>query len=675
MVRYTLKRIYNTLEGKLPFWMPWGLKRWGLKTVAFICLLLTFLILFMLPSRCNRRQNGQITPPDSTTFVTPQGDTLRGYAPDLFNPENERGRAENPGGNVVPWPRNVDESDRHPSLPGPDDNVLPPTDPEQVITDPRTGQQIDGTHLLVVLNSEADDSTFNHFAEELSSLYPEEVCSIVYYNTYTKLLVLEVEANQREEIKNSLNEKIPDIDFYVVEVEVLESSDHNRPDDPAFRSNDMTWHFSPIQAYQAWESTTGSSSVTVAVVDSYFELNHPDLRGVNVVHPVSIENGTDNVYPPMGVEFGSLVHGTHVAGIIFGRMGNREGSCGIAPGCSFMPVSLGENLSNISVIEGVLYAVYKGADVVNISIGSCPDPEVASRLTLEEQVEIARNTKLDLEMLWDYVFTICEQKNVTLVWAAGNSNVLSSIDCSKRDSTIVVVDAVNQNLSKADFSNFGNVPAYGLSTSTVSAPGVKILSTVPFGDYMPLDGTSMAAPIVTGAVALMKSVCPTLTNHQVIEILKSTAKPLSNPSIGGLLQIADALEAVEKDFMRFDDVMSDHSKLLGKWAATRILSVHGSDDEKVELYLTFTSDSTAVKEIRIVEGERAPVSCFCEVNVAYGSDRILLSDSEHSKNEDNTVTFTRSDFDCMPDDDGFLRVTYRQESLEDVYFNLRKMNE
>lgn len=655
--------------------MPWGLKRWGLKTVAFICLLLAFLILFMLPSRCNRRHNnGQITPPDSTTFVTPQGDTLRGYAPDLFNPDNRRGRVENPGGNPVPWPGNVDGQNRHPALPGPDDNVVPPTDPGQVITDPRTGRQIDGTHLLVVLNSEADDSTFNRFAEELSSLYPEDTCSIVYYNTHTKLVVLEVRSELREQIKNELNGKIADIDFYVVEVEVLGRSD-SQPDDPAFRVEELSWQFAPIQAYTAWGTTTGSSSVTVAVVDSYFELDHPDLRGVKVVHPVSIENGTDNVYPPNGTEFGSMVHGTHVAGIIFGRMGNKEGSCGIAPGCSFMPVSLGSNLSSISEIEGILYAAYKGADVVNISIGMGIDPSVASRLSLEEQVDIARNEMLDLEQLWNYVFKVCKQKNVTLVWAAGNSNILSSIDCSKRDSTIVVVDAVNQRLNKADFSNFGNVPAYGLSTSTVSAPGVAIVSTVPFGDYMPLDGTSMAAPIVTGAVALMKSVCPTLTNHQVIEILKSTAKPLSNPSIGGLLQIGDAIEAVEKDFMRFDDVMSDHSKLLGKWAATRILSVHGSDDEKVELYLTFTSDSTAVKEIRIVEGERAPVSCFCEVNVAYGSDRILLSDAEHSKNEDNTVTFTRSDFDCMPDEDGFLRVTYRQESLEDVYFNLRKMNE
>lgn len=663
-----------------PFWLPWGIGRWSGKSFLYLLLLLLFILLFTLP-RCSGDRHGRrepVLPPD-TTVVTPRGDTLRGKMPKLFDPENPReGRqprsGRNPGeqpGNRADWPVNVPEEGRNPALPDPDDNRIPPANPRDVRTDPRTGRGVDEAHLLVVLNSDAGDETFNRFASELSTLYEPEVCSIVYYNTQTKLLILEVQPSRREAIKNALPSQISDIDFYVCDIEVI-SGNARYPDDPAFHYPQLAWHYDPVQAPEAWEITKGRSDVVVAVVDSYFQLDHPDLRNAHIVSPVSIENGTDNVYPSSEADTGSMIHGTHVAGIIFGTMGNREGACGIAPGCTFMPVSLGQTLTTASMIEGILYSVYKGASVVNVSMGLQVDERIASRLSVEEQVAFARRANLEQEHLWNYVFKLCRERNVTIVWSAGNSNLLSLMDDSKRDSTTVKVEALDRNLRKAGFSNFGTVSEFGVKGSTISAPGTEILSTIPFGDYYPLDGTSMAAPIVSGAVALMKSVNPTLTNEEIIRILKETAKPVPDDNIGDLLQIRAALDKVREDFMRFDDVMRDHDLLLGKWMTTqqmRIVTIQpdGSIVPTGEMsysYFTFNTTSSGVHEIEIVSGERTGSVWKADVRVTFGQNRIDLRDLFAPVTSDGT-TMTRNSYQCQPDSTGLLFV----HRLSTAYFN------
>lgn len=697
MRRYTL----DTRSGggpREPFWMPWGMGRWSGKSFLYLLLLLLFILLFTLPRSCsNGHGRGPVEPilPPDTTIVSPRGDTLRGKMPKLFNPENPRegrqpgqgqpGEEDQPGqsdrpGRGVNWPVNVPEDGRNPALPDPDDNRIPPANPRDVRTDPRTGRGVDEAHLLVVLNSDAGDETFNRFASELSALYEPDVCSIVYYNTQTKFLILKVQPTRREAIKNALPSQIPDIDFYVCDIEVI-SGNARYPDDPAFLYPGLAWHYDPIQAPEAWEITQGHSDVLVAVVDSYFQLDHPDLRNARVVSPVSIENGTDNVYPPAGVDTGSLIHGTHVAGIILGTMGNREGACGIAPKCSFMPVSLGQTLTTASMIEGILYSVYKGASVVNVSMGLQVDERTASSLSIQDQIAIARHANIEQEHLWNYVFKLCNERNVTIVWSAGNSNLLSLMDNSKRDSTTVKVEALDRNLRKAQFSNFGTLSEYGIHGSTISAPGTSILSTIPYGDYVPLDGTSMAAPIVTGAVALMKSLDPTLTNEDVITILKETAKPVPDETIGDLLQIRAALDKVREDFMRFDDVMRNHDLLLGKWVTTREMRIvsrqpDGSivpTGEKSYSYFTFNTTSSGVHEIEIVLGERTGEIWKSDVRVNFRQDRIDMKDLYAPTASDGSK-MTANSYLCRPDSLGLLYV-YRPANayFNEITFYLKKV--
>jgi subtilisin family serine protease len=126
------------------------------------------------------------------------------------------------------------------------------------------------------------------------------------------------------------------------------------------------------------------------------------------------------------------------------------------------------------------------------------------------------------------------------VVAAGNDNMLAGIDAIQRPELFITVSAVNknnQNFTKANFSNYGTF-------STISAPGVGIYSTIGSNDYQIMDGTSMAAPIVTGAVALMKSVNNSLTTKQIICILQSTGLTTQG-SIGKLIQLDKALQKVK----------------------------------------------------------------------------------------------------------------------------------
>ena len=112
------------------------------------------------------------------------------------------------------------------------------------------------------------------------------------------------------------------------------------------------------------------------------------------------------------------------------------------------------------------------------------------------------------------------------------------MDDSKRNHNTIVVSAVDTLLRRADFSNFGNIEGRGLYESTISAPGVKIWGALPGNSYDAWDGTSFAAPIITGVVALLKSQNKDLTTAQIIKILQSTGKPVEDElGIGNLVLI------------------------------------------------------------------------------------------------------------------------------------------
>lgn len=246
----------------------------------------------------------------------------------------------------------------------------------------------------------------------------------------------------------------------------------------------------------------------------------------------------------------SAMHGTHVAGIIGAARNNGLGIKGVADNVKIMAVRAvpdgDEHDKDIAL--AIRYAVDNGARVINMSFGKGFSPE---KKWVDDAVKYA------------------ESKNVLLIHAAGND--AANIDTAynfpsatflngTRPDNWITVGASGDDKAGGLVANFSN---YGKKEVDVFAPGVRIYSTVPGGNtYANLQGTSMAAPVVTGLAALIMSYYPNLTAVQVKDIIeKSVSKPtetavnpgdksstsLANLSVyGGIVNAYDAVKLADE---------------------------------------------------------------------------------------------------------------------------------
>lgn len=511
-----MKRIFFGPKGNVDWhefiWNPWGFFKYLLRWLLFIALLAALVWLISLFHEWQRRRDPILFPPHRDSLIMP--DTTTRIVRNIPNP----GR----------------------NLPAPPENVLPPIDDDDIVDD-ENGRRIVGNKLGVILDANPQEDTYRKWADAFKAAYPEEDYKVVYYNQFTNLLRIQVPADERTRVLNELPGKIPDISFKVFPDAILEVA--AVPSDPAFGANERyDWYLEPIQAYKAWDVTMGKEDVVVAIVDSSFDLYHDELNSDRIVLPYSVTRESGNVAPSSPRD----VHGTMVASMAIGGVNNDRGLSGIAPNCKFMPISLGqEPFTTFSIISGALYAIYQGADVVNLSLGYSLG--ILAAMSVEQQISLSEQLNLVEEDVWDYVFSLANDRNVMIVWAAGNDNVFVGLDATKRNATTLRVSAVDESLHKAGFSNFGNIAQLNIKETSVSAPGVKIFGACPNNSFAAEQGTSFAAPLVTGAVALMKSLNPDLTNTQIIQIIQQTSRPIAgNESIGDLLQIYDALNKVQE---------------------------------------------------------------------------------------------------------------------------------
>lgn len=248
---------------------------------------------------------------------------------------------------------------------------------------------------------------------------------------------------------------------------------------------------------RAWEMTTGSSSVIVAVLDTGYEGTHEDLASVPLVSPYNARTGSANVTDVYG-------HGTHVAGTIAAGTNNLVGVAGIAPGVTIMPVKVldaeGQGYWS-DFLEGVDWAVSHGAAVINLSLGSGLSAE---------QVAAFQPT-----------FTAARDAGVLVVAAAGNNNNNTPFYPASFAKVLSVAATTNAD-GKASFSNYG--PKIDLA-----APGSSIASTYRDGTYWSMSGTSMATPHVVGLAALIRSLHPAYGPADVEAVMKDTALDLGTP--------------------------------------------------------------------------------------------------------------------------------------------------
>lgn len=656
-------------SGHQPFWNPWG--PWGYlwRFLLFLVMLFLLFVVLSMFRKCdskNFKEYEKTEIPDS-----------------IYNPpgtDDDKYPAE-PIDTIPKNPFEKDFDDPGPHLPDSAHNYIPPVEPGDTITDPDTGRKYAGDRLNVILDSKTDDSTFKRWAEEFKKFYPGDEYEIVYYNPLTKTLQIQVPVDERDTIKKELPTKITDISF-----KVFDESFYTRaakPSDPAFEVPQLCWYFAPIQAYEAWEITKGSSDVRVAVIDSYFDATHTELGGTKISSPYNVPRKNTDLRPPSGIgeEDGMFFHGTMVASMAVAKQNNSAGASGIAPDCTLIPISIGDYMGNLAMLDAILYAIYQEADVINLSIGQMWG-EGASELSLDEQIKFAEEELLSEQDVWDYVFGMADERNVTIVWAAGNDNLYTAMDATKRNYNTIKVSALDPDLHKAYFSDYGNFKDRGVEMSTISAPGMFMFGAMPWNTYVSNEGfkvshgTSYAAPVVTGAVALMKSIDKSLSNKEIIQILQETGKPVEGPegsTIGNMIQIRDALLRIKGDMAKGDEVMEDHSKLKGLWQSTELLKQYTDGKPNGNMCrLYFRIDSETSGEIIYYTATSTKKEYTAPISLKWESSKVTITQQRNATCPTDRLGFMTCSFSTSSDSKGLLLVNLIGDDLK---FNLRRVKE
>jgi serine protease len=286
-----------------------------------------------------------------------------------------------------------------------------------------------------------------------------------------------------------------------------------------------------IDAPEAWNTTTGSRSIIVGVIDTGIDYNHPDLaaniwRNTREIAGNGIDDDANGFRDDIrgwdfrnndADPFDDNAHGTHVAGIIGAVGNNGVGVTGVAWNVQLMPLKfLGADGSGStsSAVSAINYAVANGAKILNNSWGGGGFSQA-----LNDAVARARAA------------------GVIFVAAAGNeannNDTRPSYPANIAVDNVLSVAATDSSDRLASFSNFG------ATTVDIAAPGVGILSTTPNNTYSSFSGTSMATPFVAGAAALVWSANPSLTYSQVIGRLTSSVDVI--PGLAGKVSTSGRL--------------------------------------------------------------------------------------------------------------------------------------
>ncbi len=330
-------------------------------------------------------------------------------------------------------------------------------------------------------------------------------------------------------------------DLFKFNSEQAKSLDENYFEPPA-----IYWGQKKTEAYSAWSENILGEGVVVAIIDSGIDIKHPQLKNQLAINEGEIpdnwidddNNGLIDDYHGYDFKYNTPkikpigAHGTHVAGIIaadpnFGPMH------GVAPKAKIIPINFMSDDENSSgsltdAISAMEYAIERKAKIVNASWGGAPCSD-----SLKKEID-------------KY-----SENNILFIVAAGNSGVNLSnrpeYPAAFKSPSQITVGAIAPSDRMTGFSN------YSSKLVDLMAPGFEIWSTIPLNKYFfeaplvyPLSGTSMAAPFVSGAAALLWSKHPEAKAFQIKEaILKSVDEGNYQASTKGRLNIKRALEVLK----------------------------------------------------------------------------------------------------------------------------------
>jgi len=292
-------------------------------------------------------------------------------------------------------------------------------------------------------------------------------------------------------------------------------------------SIDKQWYLSRINIFNAWKFSFGDENIKIGVLDSGLDWAHKDIglgrdSYQNVYLNPNEDLWKDNNNPSTGdyidndrngfiddLKGWNFItqsndvrttnsHGTQVSGIISAKTNNAEGIAGIVggnkkKGVQVIPVCVGIFAPESSILDdAIIYAVNSGVRIIQLSLS------VLKTDAIEKAIDYAK------------------QKNVLIICASGNDSS-NNLSYPSSNEYVIAVGGIDRNNRRAPFSNYGN-------NLSVVAPGIDIFSTGLNNTYLSSDGTSFAAPQVSGVAALILSVNPDLTVKQVADIIEQTAQ-------------------------------------------------------------------------------------------------------------------------------------------------------
>ncbi len=262
------------------------------------------------------------------------------------------------------------------------------------------------------------------------------------------------------------------------------------PNDPNFTSQ---WHLNKIQASNAWNITTGSPSITIALADSGVDPTHEDLAS-KLVPGWNFLTGTSNTADAQG-------HGTATAGSAAAATNNGVGVAAAGWSNPVMPLAIVDATGSASysdMASAITYAADHAVRIINLSLAG-PSPSS----TLETAVSYAWNKG-------------------TVVFASAGNYSTSTPYYPAACVNAVAVSATDPNDNLSSYSNFGN-------WITLSAPGDSILTTNNGGGYGAWSGTSFSSPIAASVAALVLSVRPSLSASALVNLLEQNSDDLGTP--------------------------------------------------------------------------------------------------------------------------------------------------
>jgi len=298
------------------------------------------------------------------------------------------------------------------------------------------------------------------------------------------------------------------------------------PNDPLFADQ---YAHQLAQLPDAWDVTTGSPTVVVALIGTGVDVNHPDLKDniwtnehevpgngkdddgngyIDDVHGWDFGDSDGDVYPTGSSDYAA--HETMVAGIIAAVGNNGIGPCGVTWHCKIMPLRLSDNFTSAEVAGALRYAADNGARIVNMSFGADEfgpegDPLVKQAI--------------------DYAFG----KGVLLVAAAGNNDT-DRPNWPAAYYNVLAVAATDGEDMRARWGNGSAGSSFGLWVD-LAAPGTEMATCTLNAKYAAVDGTSFSSPYVAGVAALLLSKRPDLTPMEVRAILENTTDPVDYGSM------------------------------------------------------------------------------------------------------------------------------------------------